>query len=123
MAKLQYSNQEIGILGEEIAADFIIKKGWTICERNWRYKHLEVDLIVFDGKILRIVEVKLRSSLQYGYPEERILKDKMKHLKIAANIYQQKHPNYKFIQFDVISILYQKNEVKEIFHFEDVYIY
>ncbi|MCX8473790.1 MAG: YraN family protein [Sediminibacterium sp.] len=123
MAKLQYSNQEIGVLGEEIATNFLIQKGWTICERNWRYKHLEVDIIAFDGKILRIVEVKLRSSIQYGYPEERIMKDKMKHLKVAAQIYQQKNPQYKLIQFDVVSILYQRNKVQEIFYFEDVYIY
>ena len=56
--------------GEDMAARFLIEKGFEIVERNYRYKRSEIDLIVKKDKWLVFVEVKLRSSDLYGYPED-----------------------------------------------------
>ena len=119
--KMEQNNQQTGQLGENIATDYLQKKGYLIHERNWRHKHCEVDIIASLGKILHFVEVKTRFSLQYGYPEESISKEKMQHLKYAATAYQFRHPQWKYIQFDVIAITLYQEIVKELFFIEDVY--
>jgi Holliday junction resolvase-like predicted endonuclease len=69
--------QRKGAKGEEIATDYLIEKGYTILERNWRHHHLEVDIIASKESLLHIIEVKTRHSLRYGRPEESITRDKM----------------------------------------------
>ena len=50
-------NIKLGKLGEDLATDYLVSKGYTIFERNWRNHHKEIDIIAFDGKMLVIVEV------------------------------------------------------------------
>ncbi len=119
--KMQQNNQETGRTGENIAAQHLIEKGFVIIERNWRHKHLEVDLIANKGKILHFIEVKTRTSLKFGYPEESISKEKMQFLKFASAAYQYQHPNWKYIQFDVVAILLRGQNAIEIFMIDDVY--
>ena len=114
-------NKITGNKGEEIAVDFLRQKGFFILERNWRYQHLEVDIIASHNGTLHFIEVKTRNSLQYGYPEESITKEKMNHLKRASTIYHYTHPTWKRLQFDVVAITLANGEIKEIFMNEDVY--
>ncbi len=115
------NNQEKGKAGEDIAAQYLMEKGFVIMERNWRHRHLEVDLIASKGKMLHFIEVKTRTSLRYGYPEESIGKEKMQFLKFASAAYQYQHPSWKYIQFDVVAILLQGQKAIEIFMIEDIY--
>jgi putative endonuclease len=119
--KFMLSNKEKGDKGEQIATDYLIKKGYQILERNWRHHHLEVDIIASKEDLLHIIEVKTRHSLRYGRPEEGITRDKMTFLKNAAEAYQFQHPYWKYLQFDVIAITIIGNETREIFMIEDVY--
>ena len=64
---------------------------------------------------------KTRKSLRYGKPEESITREKMNHLKKVAEEYQYLHPEWKYIQFDVLAITLIHDGVKEIFMIEDVY--
>lgn len=114
-------NKITGNKGEEIAVGFLQQKGFIILEKNWRYKHLEVDIIASRNGILHFIEVKTRNSLLYGYPEESITKEKMNHLKRASTIYHYSHSKWKRLQFDVVAITLANEEVKEIFMNEDVY--
>ncbi|MBX9781039.1 MAG: YraN family protein [Chitinophagaceae bacterium] len=114
-------NLETGKKGEDIATHFLIQKGYTIQERNWRHKHWEVDIIASKGTILHFIEVKTRTNMHYGYPEEGISKEKMQHLKNAAMVYQFKHQRWKYIQFDAIAIQLQGLTIKEIMLIEDIY--
>lgn len=111
----------LGKLGEEMAASLLITKGFLLLERNWRFKRLEIDIIATKEQQLYFVEVKTRTSLTYGYPEENILKKKMKKIRIAATHYHFLHPNYKRIQFDVMAVCISGETGTEIKHFEDVY--
>jgi putative endonuclease len=114
-------NKDTGNAGENIAADYLITQQFIILERNWRYKHWEVDIIASKGKFLYFVEVKTRSSYRFGMPEESIGNEKMNALKKAAEEYLYQHPEWKYIQFNVIAITMANEEVKEIFMIEDVY--
>jgi putative endonuclease len=61
---------ETGNKGETLAADFLVEKGFQILERNYRYKHAEIDLIVQKNDWVLFIEVKTRSSFEFGEPEE-----------------------------------------------------
>ena len=115
------TNKVTGNKGEEIAAAFLQQKGFIILEKKWRVHHLEVDIIAVRNGILHFIEVKTRNSLQYGYPEESITKEKMNHLKRASTIYHYRHPKWKRIQFNVVAITLANEAVQEIFMNEDVY--
>jgi putative endonuclease len=114
-------NKDTGFLGENIAAKYLQEKGYVILERNWRYKHLEIDLITCKTERLHIVEVKTRSSILFGYPEQMITAQKMQLLKNAAAHYQYQNPQWKWLQFDVIAIYKTSPNNWALDYFEDVY--
>lgn len=115
------SNKDKGKQGEDLAAQYLLDKGYALLERNWRYRHAEVDLIASKANRLHFVEVKTRHSVRYGMPEESFNRDKMRSLKLAAEAYQLAHPEWKYLQFDIVSIIMLNDAVQEIRLFEDVY--
>ncbi|MBS1729322.1 MAG: YraN family protein [Bacteroidetes bacterium] len=115
-------NKNTGNKGEEMASVYLTKRGFQILEKNWRHKHWEVDLIASSKKnILHFIEIKTRTTMKYGYPEESIGKKKMDNLRNAAEEYQYLHPEWKYIQFDVLAILLHPHEQVSYFLLEDVY--
>jgi putative endonuclease len=114
-------NKNTGNKGEEMAAVWLQANGYDIVERNWRFKHWEVDIIASNGRKLHFVEVKTRSNHRFGRPEESIKRDKMSALKNAAEEYLYQHEEWKYIQFDVLAITLEGEEALEIFLIEDVY--
>ena len=69
-------HNDLGRLGEQLARDFLIAKGYQILEQNWSCGHKEIDIIAMDGKELVIVEVKTRRVQCLVDPEETV--DKIK---------------------------------------------
>lgn len=114
-------NKDTGFLGENKAAEYLMRMGYTILHQNWRYKHLEIDIIASKGKCLHIVEVKTRRTNSFGFPEQHIHAQKMQYLKNAAAIFQYQHPIWKTLQFDVIAIQLLAQDKWELFFIEDVY--
>ena len=114
-------HNELGIRGEEIAIELLKKKGYKILERNWRYKKAEIDIICKKDDILIFVEVKTRSTMKYGMPEDFVSKSKRKLMFGAANAYMEKINHFWEIRFDVISILMNKLYPPKIVHFEDAF--
>ena len=112
---------ETGKLGEELAVGFIIQRGFAMLERNWRYKHCEVDIIASKEKMLYFFEVKTRTGLQLTKPETSVTNKKMNKLKEAAAEYLYQHPDWKYLQFNVLAITLHAGEEAEIFLIEDVY--
>jgi len=115
------SNKEIGNFGENTAAQHLSELGYEILFRNWRYKHLEIDIIASKENLLHIIEVKTRSSIEFGYPEQFINPQKMQFLKNAAAHFQYQNPSWKYLQFDVISLFLNEKQIWELAFFEDVY--
>ncbi len=115
------SNKDTGFFGENMAADYLSNQGFEILNRNWRYKHLEIDIIASKNGLLHIVEVKTRSAIQFGYPEQSIHTIKMQFLKNAAALFQYENPQWQYLQFDVVSIFLNENKQWELLFIEDVY--
>lgn len=113
-------HNDFGKLGEEIATQFLIEKGYIILHKNWRYLKAEVDIIAKKENTLVITEVKTRSSSFFGNPEEFISKAKIKLLISAADAYVQKHNLDLDIRFDVIAIV-KNNKTKDIKHIEEAF--
>lgn len=85
--------KETGELGEKLAKDFLKKKGYRILETNYRYPKGEIDIIALQKGCLVFIEVRTKSNLGYGTPEESITYTKMRHLENGAYHYLQNHRN------------------------------
>jgi putative endonuclease len=83
------TRQQLGQLGEQLAAAELERRGYAILTRNWRCAHGELDLVARDGDALVAVEVRTRRSQAYGSPEESLTTAKLAHLAAAAQTYVQ----------------------------------
>lgn len=105
-----------------MAAKYLSEKGFTILHQNWRHSHWEVDFIASLVNTLHFIEVKTRRNRKFGYPEEDVTKKKMANLINASEEYLIANPEWKIIQFDILSISILKDEPTEYFFIEDVYV-
>ncbi|MEJ2634141.1 MAG: YraN family protein [Calditrichia bacterium] len=118
------STSDKGKWGEDIAAEFLGKKGYRILFRNWRAERGDIDIIALDGDCLTFVEVKSGSSELYGPPELRITPSKKRQLYKLASVFIQNSQEYHIpnnsYRFDVIVIDGKPNKY-EIRHFEHAF--
>jgi putative endonuclease len=120
-------SQTLGRWGETAAADFLVRHGYTVLERNARTPYGELDLVVFveSGALPAVVfvEVKTRASDTLGPPEISITGRKRAHLLAAAQAYLQSHPDLPSDwRVDVVSISGAPGRGEpEILHFENVF--
>ena len=104
-----------------MACQFLINKGHTILETNYRSGQGEIDIISRDGSILVFSEIKSRSGYAFGFPEEAVHQRKQQRLKQAAMAYLETGDSEQPIRFDVIAILLKPGQRTEIVHFEDAF--
>jgi putative endonuclease len=102
--------------GEATAEQFLMNKGFEIVARNYRFKRSEIDLIVRKKDWLVFVEVRMRSSSAFGYPEQTIGRNKRKKIMEGAAQYLEESKWEGNVRYDIVAI--QKNEVT---HFEDAF--
>lgn len=121
MNEKKLNNIDKGTNGENVAAAYLLQNGYTIIDRNWRFKHWEIDIIASKENKLHFVEVKTRTSKKFGNPEEGVNEKKMSSLKKGAEEYFFQNPQWSLIQFDVIAVTMRKEIVEEIFLIEDVF--
>lgn len=123
---LRYSNNfmaahnELGVKGEITALEYLQKKGYTIMEINWRFKHAEVDIIAKQNNTIVFVEVKTRSTEHFGYPESAVDVTKQKNLALAADEYLERNNIEMDVRFDIISIVVN-NRKADVYHLEDAF--
>ena len=113
-------HNEFGKEGEQTAVDFLIKKGYAIKYRNYRYLKSEIDIIAIKEDILAIIEVRSRSSDFIENIAETITKKKIGLLVLGADHYVTEHGLDVEVRFDVITILKNKS-VFEIEHLESAF--
>ncbi|GAB2821727.1 YraN family protein [Ferruginibacter profundus] len=111
-----------GSTGETMAVHYLIEKGFIILHQNWRHSHWEVDVIAAKENVLHFIEVKTRRTKKFGHPEEAVSKKKIRNLINASEEYLYRFPQWKRIQFDIISITILKNQPPEYFFIEDVFL-
>ena len=100
MTKLQ-----VGKYGEDLAVAFLEKRGYKIIDRNFRIRGGEIDIVAIEKNTLVFVEVKTRTSLQFGLPQESVTKNKIYFLERAAKFYRNRRKNLPLAErIDVVAI-------------------
>ena len=113
-------HNELGKSGEEHACEYLINKGFSIREKNWRHNKDEVDLIARQGDYLVIIEVKTRSTFYFGEPQIFVNKKKQGFMIRAANAYILQKDIHLETRFDIISIV-QSGDRMSIKHIADAF--
>lgn len=113
-------HNELGKLGEELAEGFLKQNGYTILETNWTFQKAEIDIMAKKGNILAVVEVKTRSSIDFGLPHEFVKTKKIQLLVKAVNEYVVSNELDVEVRFDVIAI-YKSDATYKIEHIEDAF--
>jgi putative endonuclease len=108
--------KELGRKGEEVALRFLKKKGYRIIEKNYVCKMGEMDIIAKEKDTLAFIEVKTRTSTEFGPPQLAVTPSKQRQLsKVALSYLNKKQLNDVKARFDVVAILLgQKGEEIEL---------
>ena len=113
-------HNDLGKKGEQLAIDYLVKKGYTILDKNWRFQKAEVDIIAKKKETLAVVEVKTRSGTDYGNPQDFVNPKKIKLLVSAIDEYVVSKNLDVDVRFDIIAIVHEnKNFTLE--HLEDAF--
>lgn len=95
----------IGETGESIAAKFLQKQGHDILERNFRFRHGEIDIISFTKGLVVFTEVKTRTNVNYGDPKDAVDVFKRRQIYMTAEYYLANRSTfYRGARFDVIEV-------------------
>lgn len=108
---------QTGNRGENLAVEFLKKKGFEIIARNYRYRQCEIDIIARKENWTIFVEVKTRAYAYYGHPEEFVDAQQAKRIFDAAEEFIYTTDWHGHIRFDIISVTMATEP--QIIHFED----
>lgn len=114
------AHNELGKWGEDLAADYLQRKGYTIIERDWKSGKRDLDIIAQDGNVIVFVEVKTRRNRLFGEPEESVDYHKLQNLRQAISHYVKFKHIRQEIRFDIISIVGTVGTDPDIQHIQDV---
>lgn len=78
---------KVGVIGENIAEEYLKLRGYEILERNYRVKHFEIDLIAKNKSCLVFIEVKTRNNSAFGSAVESLTSWKISNIRKAAQYY------------------------------------
>ena len=112
----------LGNEGEEMAVEFLRKKGYEIVARNFRYQKAEVDIIARTDGTLVVVEVKTRSTPDFGDPQEFVKARQIQQLLKAVDYFVNEHDLDVEVRFDIIAIIRNKSGTR-LEHLEDAFLY
>lgn len=113
-------HNDLGKKGEELAVGHLIKNGYSILETNYRYLKAEVDIIAKKRDLLVAVEVKTRSTPDFGDPQDFVKKKKIVLMVSAMDFYINSRELETELRFDIIAIIDNAQGVK-IEHLEDAF--
>jgi putative endonuclease len=104
-------HNDLGNEGEKIAIEYLQKKGYEILEKNYRYLKAEV-----------VIEVKTRSTNEFGNPQDFVNPKKIKLLTSAIDHYVIENDLDVEVRFDIVAIIKQKS-VFQIEHLKDAFLH
>lgn len=113
-------HNELGKLGEELAVEYLQKNGYTILDTNWTFQKAEIDIIAQIENTLAIVEVKTRSSIDFGLPQDFVKPKKIQLLVKAVDAYINQKNLDMDVRFDIIA-LHKENKSFAIEHLIDAF--
>jgi putative endonuclease len=113
LERVTLERQLIGKIGEEAACQFLQQQGYAIIENNFRCSLGEIDIVARDQRVTVIVEVRTRTSLTYGSPEESITTEKARRLKrLALSYLQNHHLSAEPCRIDLIAVMVDRKTRK-----------
>lgn len=113
-------HNEFGQISEDRAAAYLMARGYTIRNRNWRLGHKEIDIVAQKNGVLVIVEVKARRDDRFGDPADAVIDDKIRRLVQAAHAYVRYHRISWPVRFDVVAITGEPGN-QTVEHIEDAF--
>lgn len=119
---MKKDNKKTGNRGEELAGEYLTKKGFLIEERNFRIRMGELDIVGWDGETLVFVEVKTKIGHDFGEPEEMVGQRKLAQVRRMGELYMWGRRIEAPCRVDVVAIVLKENgEVEKLEHYEAVY--
>ncbi|MGO4772889.1 YraN family protein [Flavobacterium sp. W22_SRS_FK3] len=117
-------HNELGKKGEDLAVEFLLQNDYKILERNWTFQKAEIDIIAKKDNIVTVIEVKTRSTLDFGSPQDFVKPKKIQLLIKAVNAYindrEKDFDDTLEIRFDIIAI-HKTEETFAIEHLTDAF--
>ncbi len=104
------NHNDLGKKGEDMAVDFLLKNGYDIIARNYTYQKAEVDIIAQKEDILAVVEVKTRTSADFGDPQQFLKPKQMQRIIKAVDEFVNVNEMDVEVRFDIIAIVLNKKE-------------
>jgi putative endonuclease len=118
-----FTRAEIGALGEQVAVDHLRSLGLRVLTRNWRCRYGELDVIAADdaARTVVFVEVKTRTSDQFGGVAEAVTPNKVRRLRRLAGLWlAAQHDSWAAVRIDVIGVRIGRSRAPEITHLQGV---
>jgi putative endonuclease len=112
------ASHNLGQEGEELASDYLVKKGYRILHRNWKSGKREIDIIAENKDFIVFVEVKTRTDDFHMHPRHAVTSEKQKSIIFAAESFIARNNIDKESRFDIISIISNGKSI-EVEHIED----
>ncbi|HTK21226.1 MAG TPA: YraN family protein [Mucilaginibacter sp.] len=112
---------DLGRRGESLAKTFLEGLGYEILDENWTHGKAEVDLIAYKDRMIIFTEVKTRTGNGFGEPEDFVDNHKQRLLAEAADEYIYLMDHHGEVRFDIISVLFDRNENYTLKHIEDAF--
>ncbi len=105
-----------------MAAEYLMKKGWKILDKNWRFGKIgEIDLIFLYEEQLIFVEVKSRTSVYGGYGEDNVTEEKLETIAELMDLYIQENPDLENLALRLDLMIVEMFKLTPRFkHIEDV---
>ena len=113
-------HNDLGKEGEELAARFLTKQGYVILEKNYRYQKAEIDIIAQKDGVICAVEVKTRSTPEFGNPQDFVKPKQIKLLVKAINQYLEDTKFNLDVRFDIVAIIKNKQGTR-LEHLKDAF--
>lgn len=114
------AHNELGKQGEELAVEYLQKEGYTILATNWIFQKAEIDILAQKEDILAVVEVKTRSSIEFGLPQDFVKPKKIQLLVKAVDAYVTLNEIDVNVRFDIIAI-HKEGKTFAIEHLTDAF--
>ncbi len=116
-------HNDLGRWGEDVAAAYLERKGYTIVERDWRSGHHDLDIIALNeaGNTLAFVEVKTRRNRMFTDPLDAVDYLKIRNLQRAANHYVKYRHVDLDIRFDIVTVVGTPDMEPKVEHIENAF--
>ena len=115
-------HNDLGKKGEDLSVEYLQKNGYEILETNYVFQKAEIDIIAKKNNVLAVIEVKTRSSLDFGLPQDFVKPKKIQLLVKAVNEYVIANDLDVEVRFDIIAV-HRDGKKFNIEHLEDAFFH